>query len=164
MRSMGRCLAAAVFVTGLLATLAMVPSPASAQCGMMGGGGHDHSGMQGDKNAKPSGSEKKLRQSIDRVLSDERGRALLSDALLNDRAFMESLIQRLSAIPEWRAMAARQLSSPELSGPNEAERRVAPNSDALTYACPMHPDVTASGPGDCPKCGMALVRKKSQHD
>src|SRR5262245_57835471 len=25
-----------------------------------------------------------------------------------------------------------------------------------TYACPMHKDVRASGPGDCPKCGMAL--------
>lgn len=164
MRIMGRCFATAVFVTGLLATLATVPSPVSAQCGMMGGGGHDHSAMQGNKTSKPSGSEKKLRQSIDRVLSDERGRALLSDALLNDRAFMESLIQRLSAIPEWRAMAKRQLSSPELPGPTGAERRLTPNSDAVTYACPMHADVTASGPGDCPKCGMALVRKDSTHD
>ena len=164
MRIMGPCFAAAVFVTGLLAMLATVPSPVSAQCGMMGGGGGDHSAMQGNKTSKPSGSEKKLRQSIDRVLSDERGRALLSDALLNDRAFLENLIQRLAAIPEWRAMAARQLSSPEVSGPTGAERRVAPNSDAVTYACPMHPDVTASGPGDCPKCGMALVRKESQHE
>ena len=164
MRIIRRCCAAAVFVTGVLATLATVPSSVSAQCGMMGGSGHDHSAMQGNKNTKPSGSEKKLRQSIDRVLSDERGRALLSDALLNDRAFMESLIQRLSAIPEWRAMAARQLSSPELSGPTGAERRVAPNGEAVTYACPMHPDVTASSPGDCPKCGMALVRKESQHE
>lgn len=164
MRIMGRCFATAVFATGLLATLATVPSPVSAQCGMMGGGGHDHSAMQGNKSTKPSGSEKKLRQSIDRVLSDERGRALLSDALLIDRAFMESLIQRLSAIPEWREMAARQLSSPALSGPTAAERRVAPNGDAVTYACPMHPDVTASGPGHCPKCGMAFVRNESQHE
>ena len=164
MRIIRRCFAAAVFVTGVLATLATVPSPVSAQCGMMGGSGHDHSAMQGNKSAKPSGSDKKLRQSIDRVLSDQRGRALLSDALLNDRAFIESLIQRLSAIPEWRAMAARQLSSPELSGPTGAERRVAPNGEAVTYACPMHPDVTASSPGDCPKCGMALVRKESQHE
>jgi FtsP/CotA-like multicopper oxidase with cupredoxin domain len=27
----------------------------------------------------------------------------------------------------------------------------------LTYVCPMHPDVTASEPGRCPKCGMKLV-------
>jgi hypothetical protein len=27
---------------------------------------------------------------------------------------------------------------------------------AATYSCPMHPEVSASQPGDCPKCGMAL--------
>ena len=25
------------------------------------------------------------------------------------------------------------------------------------YTCPMHPEVTSSGPGKCPKCGMDLV-------
>jgi FtsP/CotA-like multicopper oxidase with cupredoxin domain len=30
-------------------------------------------------------------------------------------------------------------------------------ADATAYACPMHPDVTAEGPGTCPRCGMALV-------
>src|SRR5206468_2824014 len=27
------------------------------------------------------------------------------------------------------------------------------------YTCPMHPDVIQRGPGDCPKCGMALEPK-----
>ena len=27
---------------------------------------------------------------------------------------------------------------------------------AATYTCPMHPEVVQQGPGDCPKCGMAL--------
>ena len=27
------------------------------------------------------------------------------------------------------------------------------------YTCPMHPEVVKSGPGDCPKCGMTLVKK-----
>ena len=26
------------------------------------------------------------------------------------------------------------------------------------YTCPMHPEVRQSGPGSCPKCGMALER------
>ena len=26
------------------------------------------------------------------------------------------------------------------------------------YACPMHPDVTSDHAGECPKCGMALVK------
>jgi FtsP/CotA-like multicopper oxidase with cupredoxin domain len=28
---------------------------------------------------------------------------------------------------------------------------------ATSYACPMHPDVTSSEPGTCPKCGMQLL-------
>ena len=28
---------------------------------------------------------------------------------------------------------------------------------ASAYACPMHPDVTATEPGTCPRCGMKLV-------
>ena len=28
------------------------------------------------------------------------------------------------------------------------------------YTCPMHPEVTADHPGNCPKCGMKLVEKK----
>ena len=30
---------------------------------------------------------------------------------------------------------------------------------ASTYVCPMHPDVTSSEPGTCPKCGMKLMRR-----
>jgi Cu+-exporting ATPase len=28
---------------------------------------------------------------------------------------------------------------------------------AVSYTCPMHPEVVQVGPGSCPKCGMALV-------
>ena len=31
---------------------------------------------------------------------------------------------------------------------------------AKSYTCPMHADVVQSAPGNCPKCGMALVEKK----
>jgi hypothetical protein len=30
------------------------------------------------------------------------------------------------------------------------------SSSGAVYACPMHPEVTASSPGRCPKCGMEL--------
>ena len=33
----------------------------------------------------------------------------------------------------------------------------ADDSPASAYACPMHPEVTATEPGTCPKCGMKLV-------
>lgn len=31
---------------------------------------------------------------------------------------------------------------------------------AATYSCPMHPEVTSSTPGVCPKCNMRLVPAK----
>ncbi len=31
------------------------------------------------------------------------------------------------------------------------------DAQASSYACPMHPEVTAAEPGTCPKCGMKLV-------
>jgi|CXWL01.1.fsa_nt_gi Cu+-exporting ATPase len=31
------------------------------------------------------------------------------------------------------------------------------NAAGARYTCPMHPEVMQDGPGDCPKCGMALV-------
>ncbi len=31
---------------------------------------------------------------------------------------------------------------------------------AITYTCPMHPEIIRSKPGKCPKCGMTLVEKK----
>lgn len=31
---------------------------------------------------------------------------------------------------------------------------------AMTYVCPMHPEVTSTSRGNCPKCNMKLVPKK----
>src|SRR5688572_14511795 len=31
-----------------------------------------------------------------------------------------------------------------------------PPSGSGEWTCPMHPEVRSSGPGTCPKCGMAL--------
>ncbi|MDF1545855.1 MAG: heavy metal-binding domain-containing protein, partial [bacterium] len=33
------------------------------------------------------------------------------------------------------------------------------NAIGIEYTCPMHPEVLQDGPGDCPKCGMALEPK-----
>ena len=38
----------------------------------------------------------------------------------------------------------------ETSPPRETPDR------SMTYTCPMHPEIQQQGPGDCPKCGMAL--------
>ena len=34
----------------------------------------------------------------------------------------------------------------------------------ITYTCPMHPEIHADKPGNCPKCGMPLVKEKLKDD
>lgn len=41
---------------------------------------------------------------------------------------------------------------------NEKEQKVQP----ATYTCVMHPEIHASKPGNCPKCGMALIKEKAK--
>jgi Cu+-exporting ATPase len=38
-----------------------------------------------------------------------------------------------------------------------ATHSVAPAKAGAQYTCPMHPEIVQTGPGSCPKCGMALV-------
>jgi Cu+-exporting ATPase len=40
--------------------------------------------------------------------------------------------------------------------PRPKQSPVQPAPKAGAYTCPMHPEVHKDGPGDCPKCGMAL--------
>ena len=44
--------------------------------------------------------------------------------------------------------------------PSEPE----PAQPGAVYTCPMHPEVEQVGPGDCPKCGMALEPKAFDPD
>lgn len=36
--------------------------------------------------------------------------------------------------------------------------------DKNVYTCPMHPEVQSNEPGQCPKCGMRLVKKEEEKD
>lgn len=51
-----------------------------------------------------------------------------------------------------------------MNGPAEDQARHEHASTAepaaVTYTCPMHPEVVRSEPGRCPKCGMALVPRE----
>ncbi len=38
------------------------------------------------------------------------------------------------------------------------EKKASAETLKQTYACPMHPDQTSESPGNCPKCGMELVK------
>ncbi|MBV9928210.1 MAG: hypothetical protein JOZ96_24540 [Acidobacteria bacterium] len=41
-----------------------------------------------------------------------------------------------------------------------AKRRKSTRAQEATYTCPMHKDVHAKSPGECPKCGMELEPEK----
>lgn len=43
---------------------------------------------------------------------------------------------------------------------HEPSQRSQQSGSTTTYTCPMHPEVVSSQPGNCPKCGMALVKKE----
>src|SRR5665213_239844 len=45
-----------------------------------------------------------------------------------------------------------------VKGQKTDERATEPLPSGVEYTCPMHPEVRQAGPGDCPKCGMALER------
>ncbi len=44
--------------------------------------------------------------------------------------------------------------------PAHAHAAGATHEEAAVYTCPMHPEVTATAPGKCPKCGMTLVKRR----
>ncbi|MCW3118021.1 MAG: copper oxidase [Chitinophagaceae bacterium] len=42
------------------------------------------------------------------------------------------------------------------TGKKETKRLI----QRVTYTCPMHPEIHATKPGNCPKCGMKLIKEK----
>lgn len=52
-------------------------------------------------------------------------------------------------------------SSPTMSNTSQSARARDQSQDTA-YVCPMHPEVTSDKPGNCPKCGMKLVKKTGE--
>ena len=63
--------------------------------------------------------------------------------------------------PAQAASAAGSESAHHHHGKDGPAPSTAEPAAATTYVCPMHPDVTSTKPGKCPKCGMTLVRKNA---
>ena len=45
-----------------------------------------------------------------------------------------------------------------------AEANVLQQSKLITYTCVMHPEIHVNKPGNCPKCGMTLIKEKTKKD
>jgi Cu+-exporting ATPase len=62
-------------------------------------------------------------------------------------------------LAKFQANPAQYLPKPNVAVTHEAHAPSAHRESApigTIYTCPMHPEVRQSGPGSCPKCGMAL--------
>ena len=45
---------------------------------------------------------------------------------------------------------------------NHSKMEMKKDSVNEMYTCSMHPDVKSDKPGECPKCGMKLMKKKME--
>lgn len=63
-----------------------------------------------------------------------------------------SCLEKFHLNPEKHASSSAAV--PRTSGVGEQPAEI--TMAQVEYACPMHPEVRQIGPGDCPKCGMAL--------
>jgi Cu+-exporting ATPase len=64
-----------------------------------------------------------------------------------------------SCLKKFKADPDRYLSPENERAETEDRPQGANTGDETVYTCPMHPEVVQDGPGDCPKCGMALEPK-----
>jgi CopA family copper-resistance protein len=48
----------------------------------------------------------------------------------------------------------------DMKGMNMNKKETKQQPQPVNYTCPMHPEIHATKPGNCPKCGMKLIREK----
>ena len=51
-------------------------------------------------------------------------------------------------------------SAQEMKGIDMNKKETKPQVQPVTYTCPMHPEIHATRPGNCPKCDMKLIKEK----
>src|SRR5450759_2530139 len=50
-------------------------------------------------------------------------------------------------------------SAQEMKGMDMNKKETKPQVQPVTYTCPMHHEIHATKPGNCPKCGMKLIKE-----
>jgi len=56
---------------------------------------------------------------------------------------------------------AGQADSVLIRSENSFAADISRNDKITVYICPMHPEIQSDKPGNCPKCGMQLVKKST---
>ena len=57
-------------------------------------------------------------------------------------------------------LCAHYATSQNINGANNQKNLSLAESQQTFYTCAMHPQIHESKPGNCPKCGMTLVKEK----
>lgn len=120
-----------IWIWALVLPLTLAPEAARSQCCTMPSGSGDHARMEGEAR-----SERKVRKDIDRLLSSERSRGLLIEALLQDRDIRDRLVCTAGGCEHvfgTSAAAATPRVPPPASGGRD---RAAPDCHA---AAALHP-------------------------
>ncbi len=52
------------------------------------------------------------------------------------------------------------LAQQDMKGMDMSKKENNKQAQPATYTCPMHPEIHSTKPGNCPKCGMKLVKEK----
>jgi FtsP/CotA-like multicopper oxidase with cupredoxin domain len=86
------------------------------------------------------------------VTEDGRSRAAREFPLLRRAPELEAERQQLEA---WLAAPPDKVLA--LVAQMDDPAALPADAGPVTYACPMHPEVTSDEPGRCPKCGMKLL-------
>jgi len=63
---------------------------------------------------------------------------------------------------ELATISAAVAGAKEAAKPGGMPGTTPANTSAVTYTCPMHPEIHVTQPGECPKCGMTLVPEKKK--
>jgi len=130
---------------------------------MSGMKGMDHSKMPGMEMSKPSAGAPSP-QSETMQGMDHSKMSMLAAVPAASPANKEAVEMEMKKTSHEMKKTSDELKkkSDEAKRAKQAGGKPAKSSPAPTiYTCVMHPEVQQPGPGQCPKCGMTLVKKET---
>lgn len=139
--------------------------------GMEGMQGMDHSKMSGAQAQQqaspapaqqPGGMERMDHSKMLGMTSQPQNKEALEKEMKKTSDEMKKLSDELKE-KAGEALQERPSPSPQRSAQMQHQGAAPPNQQQsnVLYTCVMHPEVKSDKPGNCPKCGMTLIKKSA---
>lgn len=79
---------------------------------------------------------------------------------------MKLLKEKPKPVVKPKEVAKPKIDKPVMQMPDNTKDTLpaAKKQQALSYTCPMHPEIHSDKPGNCPKCGMKLIVEKPKNN